>query len=89
MRALEMCLFICLPFTCFAQALVQKGEKHHMFSDSIPANIQRSVNEENLQFMQHRDIYCPEYFEFIYRLTLANSVSLKGDHCGPCGVTVM
>lgn len=68
------CLF---TLYLFPQALVQKGEKHHMFSDSIPANIQRSVNEENLQFMQHRDIYCPEYFEFMYRLTLANSVSSR------------
>ncbi len=63
------------PLPSLLQALVQKGEKHHMFSDSIPATIQRSVNEENLQFMQHRDVYCPEYLEFIYRLTLANSVS--------------
>ena len=70
-----MTLYLLSPLP---QALVQKGEKHHMFSDSIPAKIQRSVNEENLQFMQHRDVYCPEYFEFIYRLTVTNSVSAWG-----------
>ena len=59
------------------QALVQKGEKRHIFSDSMPATIQRSVNEENLQFMQHRDVYCPEYFLFIHRLTFCNFVSYR------------
>lgn len=57
------------------QALVQKGEKRHLFVDSMPARIQRSVNEENLQFMRHRDVYCPEYFEFIRKLALCNTVS--------------
>jgi len=54
------------------QALVQKGEKRHMFSDTMPPEIQRSVNEENLQFMQHRDVYCPEYFAFMRQLVQAN-----------------
>lgn len=58
------------------QALVQKGERRHMFQDTMPPAIQRSVNEENLQFMQHRDVYCVEYFEFIRELTLANHVSV-------------
>lgn len=41
----------------------------------MPASIQRSINEENLQFMQHRDVYCPEYFHFINALVVANMVS--------------
>ena len=56
------------------QALVQKGEKRRMFSDTMPPEIQRSVNEENLQFMQHRDVYCPEYFDFVNQLVQANMV---------------
>ncbi len=40
----------------------------------MPAEIQRSVNEENLQFMQHRDVYCVEYFEFVHRLIVSNMV---------------
>ena len=46
-----------------------------MFSDTMPPEIQRSVNEENLQFMQHRDVYCPEYFAFMRQLVQANGVS--------------
>ncbi len=60
-----------LPF----QALVQKGDKRQLFSETMPATIQRSVNEENLQFMQHRDVYCAEYFEFVHRLAGCNMVS--------------
>ena len=48
----------------------------------MPADIQRSVNEENLQFMQHRDVYCLEYFEFIYRLTQCNTVREGGREGG-------
>ena len=48
-----------------------------MFSESMPANIQRSVNEENLQFMQHRDVYCTEYFDFIHRLATCNQVQVQ------------
>ena len=48
-----------------------------MFSDTMPAVIQRSINEENLQFMQHRDVYCPEYFSFINALAVANMVNIS------------
>ena len=76
---------LCVSTHCATppQALVQKGERRHMFSESMPADIQRSVNEENLQFMQHRDVYCVEYFDFIYRLTQCNAVSVSAQ------VTVM
>ena len=62
---------------CSAKALVQKGERRHVFSDTMPAVIQRSINEENLQFMQHRDVYCPEYFDFITALAVTNMVSMQ------------
>ena len=51
----------------------------------MPADIQRSVNEENLQFMQHRDVCCLEYFEFIYGLTQCNAVREGGREGGWVG----
>ena len=49
--------------------------------DTMPPQIQRSVNEENLQFMCNRDVYCSEYFDFVFNLTSANRVCccLLGD----------
>ena len=32
------------------------------------------VNTENLHFMQNRDVYCKEYFEFIRHLSFCNDV---------------
>ncbi|XP_019859988.1 PREDICTED: ubiquitin carboxyl-terminal hydrolase 24-like [Amphimedon queenslandica] len=70
------------------QELVTKGEKRGVFNDNIPSTIQRSVNTENLHFMQNRDVYCREYFEFIRNLTFCNdslaNVSLdpSGKECG-------
>lgn len=34
------------------------------------------INEENLQFMQHRDVYCHDYFNFIRSLSFVNNVSI-------------
>ena len=59
-----------------SQALVQKGERRHLFDDTMPAVIQHKVNEDNLQFMRHRDVYCTEYFEFVRELSYANHVSI-------------
>eukprot|EP00731_Ephydatia_muelleri_P019119 Em0011g1159a len=56
------------------QALVQRGDRRGVFSDTIPPAIQRSVNEENLQFMRHRDVYCLEYLAFVRSLVAANTV---------------
>ena len=69
-------LSLSLPPPPPPQALVQKGEKRHIFSEIMPAVIQRGVNEENLQFMQHRDVYSPEYFDFVLTLVVSNMVSL-------------
>lgn len=59
------------------QALVQRGDRRGVFSDTIPPAIQRSVNEENLQFMRHRDVYCLEYLAFVRSLVAANTVSFR------------
>lgn len=56
------------------QALVQRGDRRGVFSDTIPPAIQRSVNEENLLFMRHRDVYCLEYLSFVRSLVAANKV---------------
>lgn len=58
------------------KALVQKGERRHLFVDTMPAVIQHKVNEDNLQYMRHRDVYCTEYFEFVRDLAYANHVSV-------------
>ena len=58
------------------QALVQKGDRRGVFSDTIPPAIQRSVNEENLQFMRHKDVYCLEYLTFVRNLVAANKVGV-------------
>ncbi|CAI8010592.1 Ubiquitin carboxyl-terminal hydrolase 24, partial [Geodia barretti] len=64
------------------QALVQKGEKRHLFDDTMPAAIQHKVNEDNLQFMRHRDVYCTEYFDFVRELVYANNM-IYLDHSHP------
>lgn len=52
--------------------LVDKGERHGLFLDKMPARIQQVVKEENLSFMHNRDIYNDSYFSFIQRLARAN-----------------
>jgi len=58
-------------------ALVKRGEKRGIFSDNIPPSIRRLVLEENLQFMQNRDVYNEDYFRLIYNLCSCNIESLK------------
>ena len=67
---------VSLPSPVPLQALVQKGEKRHLFDDTMPAAIQHKVNEDNLQFMRHRDVYCTEYFDFVRELVYANNVRI-------------
>ena len=42
----------------------------------MPAAIQHKVNEDNLQFMRHRDVYCTEYFDFVRELVYTNHVRI-------------
>ena len=58
-------------------ALVRKGEERVVFQHpSMPSAIQRHIHDENLQFMQHKEVYTPGYFTFIKELVDANLVSL-------------
>ena len=41
----------------------------------MPASIERSIREENLRFMQNRDVFSDDYYKFMYELTTANTVS--------------
>lgn len=34
----------------------------------MPARVQQAVREENLRFLKSRDVYCPDYYEFIFEL---------------------
>ncbi|KFM65449.1 Ubiquitin carboxyl-terminal hydrolase 24, partial [Stegodyphus mimosarum] len=52
--------------------LVDKGERHGLFLDKMPARIQQVVRDENLRFMHNRDIYNESYFYFIRQLLFAN-----------------
>uniref|UniRef100_T1IKX5 ubiquitinyl hydrolase 1 n=1 Tax=Strigamia maritima TaxID=126957 RepID=T1IKX5_STRMM len=52
--------------------LVHHGDRQGIFQDRMPARIQQMVHEENLHFMQNRDVYCEEYFSFVYQLVICN-----------------
>ena len=55
--------------------LLEKGEKKGLFSSRMPPSIERAIREENLRFMQNRDVYCQDYNKFIYDLATVNSMS--------------
>lgn len=55
--------------------LVHHGERQGLFSDKIPARVERVIKSENLRFMQNRDVYNEEYFSFVKQLTMSTSVS--------------
>lgn len=43
----------------------------------MPARVQQAVREENLRFLKSRDVYCPDYYEFIYELCQVKSYVLN------------
>ena len=49
--------------------LLEKGEKRGIFSSRMPASIERSIREENLRFMQNRDVFSEDYYSFLYEVT--------------------
>jgi len=48
--------------------LLNHGERQGLFGGKMPAQVQQAVREENLRFLKSRDVYCPDYYEFIYEL---------------------
>ncbi|XP_014661859.1 PREDICTED: ubiquitin carboxyl-terminal hydrolase 24-like [Priapulus caudatus] len=53
--------------------LVSAGERRGIFTEQMPARIQQVVREENLRFMQNRDVFNAEYFHLLYQLTRCNT----------------
>ena len=49
--------------------LLEKGEKRGIFSSRMSASIERSIREENLRFMQNRDVFSEDYYSFLYEVT--------------------
>ena len=58
--------------------LLEKGEQSLFFTSSgrMPANIDREIQEENLQFLQNRDVYSEDYYRFIFELCDTNARSV-------------
>jgi ubiquitin carboxyl-terminal hydrolase 9/24 len=53
--------------------LLEKGEKKGLFGNNrMPASIERGVQEENLRFLDNRDVYCTEYYSFVQDLLNSN-----------------
>jgi ubiquitin carboxyl-terminal hydrolase 9/24 len=55
--------------------LLEKGEKTGLFNKvggRMPSRIERGIQEENLRFLQNRDVYCEDYYRFVYDLASAN-----------------
>ena len=54
--------------------LLEKGEKKGIFSVSrMPPSIERAIREENLRFMQNRDVYSEDYNNFMFDLATVNT----------------
>lgn len=57
--------------------LLEKGEKRGIFSSRMPASVERGIQEENLKFLENRDIFSEEYYNFIQNLLSANVHSAR------------
>jgi len=52
--------------------LLEKGEKQGIFSSKIPALIERGIREDNMRFMQNRDLHSELYFKWMLNLATVN-----------------
>ena len=43
----------------------------------MPASIERSIREENLRFMQNRDVFSEDYYSFLYEVTIGMDLLQK------------
>ena len=53
--------------------LLEKGEKKGIFSSRMPPSIERAIREDNVRFMQNRDVYCEDYNKFMFDLATVNT----------------
>ncbi|TRY69996.1 hypothetical protein TCAL_02811 [Tigriopus californicus] len=62
------------PRESFSQLsdLVVKGEEKGIFLNKMPPPIERDIQEENLRFLENRDVFCREYYTFITELIQVN-----------------
>ena len=51
---------------------LEKSEKKSLFASRMPSAIERGIQEENLRFLQNRDVFCEDYYQFICQLINAN-----------------
>ena len=59
--------------------LLEKGERKGLLTNRMPAAIERGIQEENLRFLENRDVFCDEYFKFIYEFLSCNANAVKVD----------
>ena len=60
--------------------LLEKGDKTAWFqANRMPAPIEREINEENLRFLQNRDVYSEDYYKFIFELASINLNSVPAN----------
>ncbi|XP_037071034.1 ubiquitin carboxyl-terminal hydrolase 24-like [Pollicipes pollicipes] len=57
---------------CQLTELVQQGDASDLFPDHMPSAVHQVVRDTNLKFMQNREIYSDEYFNFVYDLVNCN-----------------
>ena len=43
----------------------------------MPASIERSIREENLRFMQNRDVFSEDYYSFLYEVIIGMDLLQK------------
>jgi len=59
--------------------LLEKGERRGIFTARMPAAIERSIREDNMRFLQNRDVFCEEYYRFIYELVTTNTYKHRAE----------
>ena len=50
----------------------------------MPASIERSIREENLRFMQNRDVFSEDYYSFLYEVNIGMDLLQKLSCHGLC-----
>jgi ubiquitin carboxyl-terminal hydrolase 9/24 len=65
--------------------LLEKGEKRGLFSSRMPGTIERRMQEENLRFLENRDVYCEQYYSFVCEVVACNrNAAKRGDYSSLC-----
>merc|ERR1711902_363194 len=57
--------------------LLEKGDEQGFFSARMPPDIERAIHEENINFIENKDIYSKDYYLFI--MALIKKYSRKDD----------